>query len=80
MPGKINDSINCQVHEVKLGDVHPCNPYSGLSYCCGASNLSVDISLNGEEHRTGQNLSTALCHLRSEDVVRTFWIDAIDIN
>ncbi len=54
--------------------------YETLSYVWGDSNPSNEIIANGSVIKITKNLHTALWYLRSLDVLRVIWADAICIN
>ncbi|KAF5008669.1 hypothetical protein FDECE_5081 [Fusarium decemcellulare] len=72
-----NDPIHCQLDPVKLGE-HPS--YEALSYCWGDPKQAFEITCNHESFHVTENLFVALKHLRTQDVERVLWIDAICIN
>ena len=54
--------------------------YEALSYVWGDDEPAKSITLDGTETSITPNLHSALIHLRSTDIVRTIWVDAICIN
>jgi len=78
LPGTKSDEISCRIMHVSLED----NPsYEAISYTWGNQSLGIGTTtLNGLPFRITPNLQTALYHLRSEDVGRVLWIDALCIN
>ena len=75
--GPWNLGIQCELRERALID-QPS--YEALSYCWGPQTNLKPISLHGCAHRVTVNLEAALRHLRSEDVDRVLWVDALCIN
>lgn len=55
-------------------------PYDALSYTWGGTHKTSTVIVNGEALRVTENLHSALQHLRSENVDRTLWVDAICID
>jgi hypothetical protein len=73
------DTITCSLHVASLDD-RRCK-YEALSYEWGdTTTMTRPIFLNGTTFLVGQNLWSALWHLRDETEERIFWIDAICIN
>ena len=54
--------------------------YEALSYTWGDPNLSRTIVINGRPMRVGNNLESALRHLRLGHEERIIWADAVCIN
>jgi hypothetical protein len=56
--------------------------YEALSYCWGKTNVRHTIQVDGKTLMVGENLFSALNHLRGDqpDDMRHVWIDAICIN
>jgi hypothetical protein len=54
-------------------------PFAALSYCWGALNDQVRITVNGLGYQVTSNLHAALTRLRKDGVERV-WVDAICIN
>ncbi|TVY80478.1 Heterokaryon incompatibility protein 6 OR allele [Lachnellula suecica] len=54
--------------------------YEALSYTWGSLGGSKEIELNGKTMQVGENLFSALFHLRSKTKERVLWVDAICIN
>ncbi|OCK86316.1 HET-domain-containing protein, partial [Lepidopterella palustris CBS 459.81] len=77
LPGKGNDAIQCNINHVSLGDNVE---YEALSYCWGDNRPEAEIYCDNGRLGVTKNLYSALCHLRHNDIRRTFWIDAICIN
>jgi hypothetical protein len=76
-PGSFFSPINCVLKHEFLKD----EPFfEALSYVWGNAQETVPILLNGHVFNLTTNLEFALQHLRLEEGVRTFWIDAICIN
>jgi len=55
-------------------------PYDALSYTWGGTHKTSTVIVNGEALRVTENLHSALQHLRSENVDKTLWVDAICID
>ncbi|KAF5230266.1 hypothetical protein FAUST_9887 [Fusarium austroamericanum] len=72
--------IKCQVFQAYLDDEENLIPYEALSYCWGSNRLTSKITANGKDLFITENLSEALCHLRTNDQARLLWIDAICID
>lgn len=77
--GKRSDPIKCHIAHVQLKRGRPSN-YEALSYEWGSPLDEVDILLNGYKFTVRRNLYNALCHLRSPEHDRVFWIDQLCIN
>jgi len=75
--GTKDDPIVCKLTTV---DVNAPGQYEALSYVWGTSWTLQAISVNEKTYPVGENLLTALVHLRLPDVDRVLWIDAICIN
>ena len=76
-PGPFSSPINCSLQHAFLKD----NPsFEALSYVWGNAQDTLPIFLDGHVFNVTTNLESALRHLRWEDTIRTFWIDAICIN
>ncbi|KAF2730272.1 HET-domain-containing protein [Polyplosphaeria fusca] len=55
-------------------------PYHALSYTWGGTDLSLTVTVNGRMLGVTQNLYLALTYLRSQEMDRILWIDAICID
>ena len=55
-------------------------PYDALSYTRGGTQKTSRVKVNGEYLDVTENLHSALQHLRSENVDKTLWVDAICID
>jgi hypothetical protein len=55
-------------------------PYDALSYTWGGTHKTSTVKVNGNYLDVTENLYLALRHLRSEDIDRVIWVDAICIN
>ncbi|KAI1209669.1 heterokaryon incompatibility protein-domain-containing protein [Annulohypoxylon truncatum] len=87
-PGESSDALHLRLYHAILGEA-TSPPYEALSYVWGSSTDPVktvveivlpDSTLRNDEFLVGQNLATALQHLRYADMPRTIWADAICIN
>jgi hypothetical protein len=54
--------------------------YEALSYTWGGNELSASIKLDGKTLNVTENLYLALQGLRSEEIDRTLWVDAVCID
>lgn len=71
--------IKCELIQGWL-DSDEATFYEALSYAWGSSEKDKRIKLNGKQFAITENLFCALQHLRSCDVDRILWVDAICIN
>jgi hypothetical protein len=76
-PGALASSISCTLRHAYLKDPPS---FEALSYAWGDPRDTISIFLDGQTFSVTNSLESALRHLRWEDAVRTFWIDAICIN
>ncbi|KAH7076317.1 heterokaryon incompatibility protein-domain-containing protein [Paraphoma chrysanthemicola] len=76
-PGKFEDGIECELLVVDWHD-HP--HYESLSYTWGEPPSTRTMTLVGHTMLVGENLHSALRHLRYPDRARVLWIDALCIN
>ena len=76
-PAAERQPLSCFLIVVSL-DSKP--EYETLSYVWGDQSLSNEIIANGSVIKITKNLHTALWYLRSPDVPRVMWADAICIN
>ncbi|KAF6807395.1 heterokaryon incompatibility [Colletotrichum sojae] len=60
-PGSWDDPITCQLETHRLED---CPKYLALSYVWGGMDDSIPVTVNGQRHRVGMSLFTALRRLR----------------
>ncbi|EUC41411.1 hypothetical protein COCMIDRAFT_8874 [Bipolaris oryzae ATCC 44560] len=72
-------TIECMLYQAYL-DGTDTIPYNALSYTWGGTNKTSTVTVNGKTLDVTENLYSALRHLRSEDVDRVFWVDAICID
>jgi hypothetical protein len=79
LPGEVSATIECELDRVEMDEAHK-HCYKALSYTWGSPSATRVITLDGEDFKVTQNLWSALHHLRSPEVVQSFWIDAICIN
>ncbi|KAI0534178.1 heterokaryon incompatibility protein-domain-containing protein [Xylaria digitata] len=71
------DVVTCKLNIVSLLD----NPaFEALSYSWGPPRPTCRIFINGQRLAVGQNVESALAHLRYKDRPRTLWVDALCIN
>jgi hypothetical protein len=76
-PGAFSSPIHCSLQHVSFRN----SPrFEALSYVWGNPKVVTPIHLDERKFNVTINLSAAIQHLRSEDMVRVFWIDAISIN
>ncbi|KAI1122512.1 heterokaryon incompatibility protein-domain-containing protein [Nemania abortiva] len=71
------DPIRCKLNIIALAD-RPA--YEALSYCWGPAKPQRSIVCNGLPFSVGENLHSALCHLRHVSEERKLWVDAVCIN
>jgi hypothetical protein len=76
-PGTFEQHIICELHIVSLLDDPP---YEALSYAWGDKKPWRKVFINGTRCQVGENLESALRHLRYMDKPRTMWVDALSIN
>lgn len=76
-PGKWTDPLRCSLKTVNLADAAS---YESLSYCWGLTKSKEDLLSDKGSIPVTKNLSGALRQLRSDQTLRTLWIDAICIN
>lgn len=74
-PGSYSEDIKCT-----LSVSTTTSSFEALSYVWGSSIDSVNIEVEGESCPLTKNLEAALRHLRSENNIRSLWVDAICIN
>ncbi|KAK4228437.1 hypothetical protein QBC38DRAFT_152558 [Podospora fimiseda] len=76
-----NAPIECRLTILSLDDSKGSRPYEALSYAWGSAANSQSILVNQKWRLpVGQNLYTALIHLRDHSITRNLWVDAICIN
>ncbi|RYN54111.1 hypothetical protein AA0119_g6247 [Alternaria tenuissima] len=71
--------IKCTMYQAFL-DGPDIIPYDALSYTWGDTHKTSTVIVNREALRVTENLYSALQHLRSENVDKTLWVDAICID
>ncbi|CAI9630242.1 unnamed protein product [Alternaria burnsii] len=71
--------IECTMYQAYLGGDDTI-PYDALSYTWGGTQKTSRVKVNGEYLDVTENLHSALQHLRSENVDKTLWVDAICID
>ncbi|KAI0517931.1 heterokaryon incompatibility protein-domain-containing protein [Xylaria bambusicola] len=77
LPGKGDDEIICNIKPEKLdGNAQ----FEALSYTWGDLNQVTEITIGRSKCQVTTNLSNALRHLRSPDMPRILWVDAVCIN
>ena len=77
--GEYDDDIHCELFQAYLyGD--EIVPYEALSYTWGDKKLSSTMSINEKELGITGNLDLALRYLRSREIDRILWADAVCIN
>ncbi|CAN9220044.1 unnamed protein product [Alternaria alternata] len=72
-------TIECMMYQAFL-DGPDIIPYDALSYTWGGTDRTSTVRVNGKYLDVTENLHLALEHLRSEDVDRVIWVDAICID
>ncbi|RYN98011.1 hypothetical protein AA0120_g2336 [Alternaria tenuissima] len=72
-------AIECMLYQAYL-DGTDTIPYDALSYHWGGTDKTSTVTVNGEYLDVTENLHSALQHLRSEDIDRVLWVDAICID
>ncbi|RAK94830.1 HET domain-containing protein, partial [Aspergillus ibericus CBS 121593] len=81
LPDKDEDAlIQCELFNYHLSQPGEVHLYEALSYVWGSSIRSRSIILDGYMLPVTESLHTALLHLRSKQLERILWIDAISIN
>ncbi|MCJ1475418.1 hypothetical protein MMC13_004080, partial [Lambiella insularis] len=76
-PGAFSDRICCELVTVSLDD-DPA--YEALSYVWGNPDVTLPVRVGNHVLDITTNLESALWHLRSQEVARMLWIDAICID
>ena len=77
LPGPFDSEIECKLHNASL-DEHP--QYEAVSYCWGEPPKDKVIRLADRLVSLGDNLFSALRHLRRPDKPRILWADALCID
>ncbi|KAF1830322.1 HET-domain-containing protein [Decorospora gaudefroyi] len=72
-------AIECMLYQAYL-DGTDTVPYDALSYTWGGTDKASTVRVNGKTIDVTENLHSALQHLRSEDIDRVLWVDAICID
>jgi hypothetical protein len=72
-------AIECMVYQDYL-DGTDTVPYDALSYTWGGTDKTSTVTVNGKTFNVTENLLSALQHLRSENIDRVLWVDAICID
>ncbi|EUC39519.1 hypothetical protein COCMIDRAFT_31310, partial [Bipolaris oryzae ATCC 44560] len=72
-------TIECMLYQAYL-DGTDTVPYDALSYTWGGTDKTSTVIVNGKTFDVTKNLHSALQHLRSEDIDRVLWVDAICID
>lgn len=76
-PGQRHEPIVVQLHTVSAGSV---TEYDAISYVWGNPQQTVSILCNGISTNVTVNLHAALVQIRSQDISRVLWADALCIN
>lgn len=77
--GAVGDDIECELFQAWLqGD--SVIPYEALSYTWGSTEMTEHIKIDGRTLGVTKNLYWALQYLRSQDIDRILWVDAVCIN
>jgi hypothetical protein len=71
--------VECMLYQAYL-DGTDTVPYDALSYTWGGTDKTSTVTVNGKTFDVTENLHSALQHLRSEDIDRVLWVDAICID
>ena len=87
-PGDLGSEIQCRLVDVDVIDgsgfgisgTAEAVTYEALSYSWGNPTLLYSITCNGNQFAIGEELAYALQFLRSPDIERYLWCDAICIN
>jgi hypothetical protein len=72
-------AIECMLYQAYL-DGTDTIPYDALSYTWGGTDKNSTVMVNRKTFDVTENLHLALQHLRSEDIDRVLWVDAICID
>ncbi|KAK4099241.1 HET-domain-containing protein [Parathielavia hyrcaniae] len=82
LPGPSDADIQCLLEHADLDCLGRDEDasFEALSYVWGDVASTTPIQLDGAIGDIGQNLRSALLHLRREDRPRTLWVDAVCIN
>ena len=72
-------AIECILYQAYL-DGDDTIPYDALSYTWGDMDKTSTVKVNGKSLEVTENLHSALQHLRSENMDRILWVDAICID
>ena len=75
--GQSSEPLRCTLNVVSLDDAPR---YETISYCWGEATRHAELPLNDSTLSVRQNAIATLCQVRSSDVSRTVWIDAVCIN
>ena len=79
-PGIADSPLDCKLKVVSVENARQ-SEYEALSYAWGNNDtLKPFISCHRKCLRLTSNLRSALCHIRSEKEVTTFWVDQICIH
>ena len=74
LPGEDGDKVTCSLHTVSWADPPD---YEGLSYAWGDPHAEQRVICDGKKLNIGQNLHSALLHLRYSDKPRLLWVDCL---
>ncbi|KAK4119748.1 HET-domain-containing protein [Parathielavia appendiculata] len=82
LPGPRDADIQCLLTDADLDGVgrEEDAGFEALSYVWGDMSNTTPIQIGNAISDIGQNLRSALLHLRYEDRPRTLWVDAVCIN
>jgi ankyrin repeat protein len=72
-------AIECMLYQAYL-DGTDTVPYDALSYTWGGTDKTFTVIVNGKTFDITENLHSALQRLRSEEIDRVLWVDAICID
>jgi len=80
LPGRPEDTISCECVHFPLCTGSETYPYIAISYTWGNSSRNHLILLNNRRYYTTESAIEVLLHVRSQNEIKTIWIDAICIN
>lgn len=76
--GEDNQPIRCSLFHAFLSGTVPS--YESVSYCWGDTSVKTTVTVENAPVEVPQTAASALHRLRSPDLARTLWIDALCIN
>ncbi|KAF2463949.1 HET-domain-containing protein [Lindgomyces ingoldianus] len=79
LKGEEPDNVECELFQAYL-DGDDLIPYHALSYTWGGTEMSSAVIVNGRRLGVTENLELALQYLRSREMDRILWVDAICID